>query len=264
MLFSAAHLVGAREPPADRSPSNVPRARVRLTTHQSFGDCPCDPPARGRAGIERVGDRDCLSALASCCRALASSRSSFFALPPFTGPHSPGSFFGFTPSDRGQPPLTPLSRERRLAVPLAPRIVSARLASTRRASVIPGASVFELSSRGPRSQSPAIACLVAAFAVTILDHPPPRRGFAAAPRLLRSLSARSLRAFTRIVAQRPRSFVRSRASIQPSLRGESQLGCWRSVALRRLPSSSDPRARPTNRRAPLTSCLSFLVLSHRS
>lgn len=185
-------------------------------------------------------------------------------LPPFTGPHSPGSFFGFTPSDRGQPPLTPLSRERRLAVPLAPRIVSARLASTRRASRAPGASVFELSSRGPRSQFPAIACLVAAFTVTILDHPPPRRGFAAAPRLLRSLSARSLRAFTRIVAQRPRSFVRSRASIEPSLRGESQLGRWRSVTLRRLPSSSDPRARPTNRRAPLASGLPFLVLSHRS
>lgn len=150
-------------------------------------------PCQSRAGIERVGDHDSLSAIVSCCRAIGELSLVRFDLPPFTGPHSPGSFFGFTPSDRGQPPLTPLSLGRRLAAPPSPRIVSARLASTRRASSIPGASVSELSSRGPRSQFPAVACHVAALTVTILDHPPPRRGLATAPRLPRSLSARSPR-----------------------------------------------------------------------
>lgn len=93
------------------------------------------------------------------------------------------------PSDRGQPPLAPASREPPLSRPLTPRIDSARLASTRRASATPGASVSELSSRGPRPQFPAVTCFVAAFTATSLDHPPPRRGFATAPRLPRPLSA---------------------------------------------------------------------------
>jgi hypothetical protein len=100
------------------------------------------------------------------------------------------------PCDRGQPPLTPLSRERLFSVPLAPRIAFARLASTRRARSTLGASVSELSSRGPRSRFPAITCFVAAFTATNLDHPPPRRGLATAPRLLRSLSVRRSPAFT--------------------------------------------------------------------
>jgi hypothetical protein len=118
-----------------------------------------------------------------------------------------------TPSDRGQPPLTPSSREQLLSVPLSPRIASARLASTRRACSIPGASVSELSSRGPRPQFPAIACFVAAFTATNLDHPPPRRGFAAAPRLLRSLSVRRFPAFTEAFARRPGSLIRFWASL---------------------------------------------------
>jgi hypothetical protein len=151
------------------------------------------PLPGGRAGIERVGDRDCLSAFASCCRAIdeLSLVLSYLFRP--SPARTRWELLRLPPSDRGQPPLTPLSRDWRLSVPLAPRIALARLASTRRAPSTLGASVSELSSRGPRSRFPAITCLVAAFTATNLDHPPPRRGLAAAPRLLRSLFARRSR-----------------------------------------------------------------------
>lgn len=143
-------------------------------------------------------------------RRLVSSRSPFC----FSALHRPAlawELLRLSPSDRGQSPLTPSSRERLLSVPLPPRIASTRLASTRRASSTPGASVSELSSRGPRPQFPAIACLVAAFTATILDHPPPRRGFATAPRLPRPLPARLFPACAETAVRHPRSLVRSRA-----------------------------------------------------
>jgi len=151
---------------------------------------PCPEAERGSSG----------SVTAIACRRsrpvvgrLTSSRSSSRICSALHRPALAWELLRLPPSDRGQPPLTPLSRDWLLSVPLAPRIALARLASTRRAPSTPGASVSELSSRGPRSRFPAITCLVAAFTATNLDHPPPRRGLATAPRLLRSLVARRSR-----------------------------------------------------------------------
>lgn len=267
--FAAPDTRGPRRTAARRNPScqsafdDAPRALVTALAI---------PLPKGRAGIERVGDRDCLSAFASCCRAIDELSLVLSYL--------------FRPS----PARTRLGASS--ASPERSRTTSFDTLVARSAPF--GASRAEDRSCPPRVNATSsfdpgclrLRAVIEGAAITVSrdhlsrsrfhGHEP--RSPATSPRFSHRASASalsfraSLAAFTETFARRSGSLVRSWASLPPSLRCNSRLGKGgRSVTRQRLPSqfrsasttheSSSPRGHSTCQSRCLRTFLDRLISS---